>query len=237
MNFGYGKHMWDVSQAQFAEYVSLIPVLAALYFATPVFIKLALLTLYHRINPGRCFRWTIYALGAAIVIPNIIFACLTLWDRNCNPKTSDGSCLIAITIAQAVLNIVSDIILLIMPLPTVLLLVMPIWQKVALYTIFVLASAAKYQHGRLSNATLASCVIVSSFSDSSYAVVCHGKDDNVTGPLDGKKSESGLAALVELSSHRGSVVGEYVGYTARLPGCPTLRGYASRMNFGWTSTM
>ncbi len=111
-----------------------------LYFASPVFIKLALLVLYRRINPTKPFRWCVYAVGILIVVPNIILACLALWDSGCNPKTSDGTCLVAISIAQAVLNISSDLVLMAMPLPTVASLTMPVRQKMAIYAIFILAS-------------------------------------------------------------------------------------------------
>lgn len=108
---------------------------------------MSLLTFYFRLNPQKWFRWAIWASLAFIIgytvgiFFAIIFACTPI-EMNWNIRIQDGTCInqASLYIATAVVNIISDLILFCLPLPTVFNLQIPRRQKIGLIFIFLLGS-------------------------------------------------------------------------------------------------
>lgn len=111
------------------------------YFWPPTLAKLSLLVLYHRINPGRHYRQALYAIGATVIIYTLAFTIIL--SAPCNPLNADAgtpTCLNNLALAQAILNISTDGVLIIMPMVTLWGLQMERKQKVAVACILALGS-------------------------------------------------------------------------------------------------
>lgn len=109
------------------------------YFWPPTLVKLSLIVLYHRINPGRTYRLVLYAITLSCVVYTLIFT--VVLAEPCNPlRAGTTTCLNNIALAQAILNISTDAVLIIMPIVTLWGLQMPRKQKVAVGLILVMGS-------------------------------------------------------------------------------------------------
>lgn len=124
------------------------------YIVAPIFItcnglsKTSLLTFYLQISPQKWFRITIWATIMMVASYTIVIASLLLFG--CQPIRAawdpyafgTGKCvdLPVLYIAIAVANIVSDIILFIIPIPTIARLKMPLAQKVGAGVMFGVGS-------------------------------------------------------------------------------------------------
>ncbi|KAI1808971.1 hypothetical protein F4811DRAFT_7857 [Daldinia bambusicola] len=137
---GFGRHLWDVTQTQLQGYYKVLTLLAITYIWPPSLTKLALLVLYLRLNPSRPFHLCVYASGLLIVIFTVVFTILFLGP--CDPlSVGSGVCLNNIAIAQAILNIVSDVIIIVLPIPMIHGLHMPMRQKIAVGLLIGMGSA------------------------------------------------------------------------------------------------
>ncbi|ENH67771.1 hypothetical protein FOC1_g10001242 [Fusarium oxysporum f. sp. cubense race 1] len=125
---------------------------ATRYIAAPIymlcngFTKLSLLTYYLRISPQRFFRIAVWiSIGVVsvytIVITLMMFLVCTPPRKAFNFKV-DGKCMDAaiLYMATAVSNIVTDVILFILPIPTIYNLHMPRIQKAGVIVVFGIAS-------------------------------------------------------------------------------------------------
>lgn len=164
MPCGFGKHLWSVTaeglqcyknvrQLQYTHQPSssdmqqlthslptqMLLFLGVSYFWPPTLAKLSLLVLYHRINPGRRYRLALYAIAAAVTIYTLVFTAIL--SGPCNPLHSGTTtCLNNLALAQAILNISTDGVLIIMPMVTLWGLQMERKQKVAVGFILALGS-------------------------------------------------------------------------------------------------
>lgn len=125
------------------------------------FAKLSLLFLYHRLSPQRRFRVVVYVVMAVVagysfaLVFVLIFSCRPIqmgWDA----MITDGKCVNrpAVYIATAVVNIVTDLFILVIPVPMVSKLQMPKQQKLGLICMFVIGSACVFQPSTPSLPTL-----------------------------------------------------------------------------------
>ncbi len=113
--------------------------LALTYIWPPTLTKLAILVLYHRINPAGWFRVGVYLAAFGLVAYTAVFT--GLFCGPCNPLTTgSGQCLNNIAVAQAVLNITTDGILILLPIPMIRALNMPAKQKMIVGGILALGS-------------------------------------------------------------------------------------------------
>ncbi|KAI1477418.1 hypothetical protein F4774DRAFT_389097 [Daldinia eschscholtzii] len=137
---GFGRHLWDVTPTQLQGYYKVLSLLAITYIWPPSLTKLALLVLYLRLNPSKPFHICVYASGFLIATFTIVFTVLFLGP--CDPlSVGSGVCLNNIAIAQAVLNIVSDVIIIVLPIPMIHGLHMPLKQKIAVGLLIGMGSA------------------------------------------------------------------------------------------------
>lgn len=112
------------------------------------FAKLSLLLFYRRLSPQQWLRWSVYAVMVFITAYSValmftlIFACKPL-KKNWDITVTEGECLnkAMIYLATAGLNALTDIILLILPIPMIVKLQVPRVQKIGLIIIFCIGSA------------------------------------------------------------------------------------------------
>ncbi|ORY68845.1 uncharacterized protein BCR38DRAFT_424486 [Pseudomassariella vexata] len=142
-----GVHAWEISLDQYNFYSILILVAPVIYAPCSGFAKLTLLLFYRRISPQTWFQWSITTMicivvGYTIVIFfSLIFACNPI-AKNWDITITEGYCInrAALYIVTAVLGILTDVILLVLPIPMVLGLQMPNLQKAGLLLMFTIGS-------------------------------------------------------------------------------------------------
>jgi hypothetical protein len=100
--------------------------LATLYFVTVIIPKLAVLALYKRLFPSRTVRIIIYLLAGVIISGSIANTITSLaacepFEANYNPTILGAQCIDkeAFYVWTSLPNIVTDVIMLILPLPIV----------------------------------------------------------------------------------------------------------------------
>ncbi|KAI1455088.1 hypothetical protein F4805DRAFT_289187 [Annulohypoxylon moriforme] len=137
---GFGRHLWDVTPTQAEEYYKVLLLIAITYLWSSTFTKFSMLVLYLRIDPFRMFRICVYTVGLLILAYTTVLSILLVGP--CDPlSVGSGRCLNNINIAQAVLNIMSEVAIIILPIPVIHRLNMPTRQKVVVGLIMGLGSA------------------------------------------------------------------------------------------------
>ncbi|PWY96283.1 hypothetical protein BO94DRAFT_551967 [Aspergillus sclerotioniger CBS 115572] len=145
---GMGIHIWNVTPATYIVYSKVLLSAVIIYVPTLALAKISLIVLYHRtLHQKRYQRWILYSL--AFMIIGYSFALMMAFLLGCRPVQRawnplvPGTCLDQDTlyIATAVSNIISDIALILVPIPTVLGLNMPSIQKVGLLLMFMIGCA------------------------------------------------------------------------------------------------
>ncbi|KAK2667840.1 hypothetical protein RAB80_017031 [Fusarium oxysporum f. sp. vasinfectum] len=143
---GMCSHSWEMSLENYQRYSLLSYIAAPIYMLCNGFTKLSLLTYYLRISPQRFFRIAVWiSIGVVsvytIVITLMMFLVCTPPRKAFNFKV-DGKCMDAaiLYMATAVSNIVTDVILFILPIPTIYNLHMPGIQKAGVIVVFGIAS-------------------------------------------------------------------------------------------------
>ncbi|CAJ2505729.1 Uu.00g131230.m01.CDS01 [Anthostomella pinea] len=135
---GFGKHLWDVRVTQIQGYLDVLSTLALSFL-----VKLAMLTLYHRINPSKPFRICLYIVAAAMISYQIIFMVIFIGPCRTSLATPKAAkCFSDGALANAILNVISDAAVIVLPIPMLHRLHMPLKQKLAVGGILGLGSAA-----------------------------------------------------------------------------------------------
>jgi hypothetical protein len=131
--------------------LQLVMVASILYCPFLAFAKFSLLLFYLKLSPLRCFRLCIYAsmflvFGYSIALLGpLIFPC-TPFKKTWDMTVTEGSCIdrTPVYMATAVLNMITDFLLLVLPLPMVVNLHAPRAQKVGLICAFGIGSVLVY---------------------------------------------------------------------------------------------
>ncbi|KAG8167427.1 hypothetical protein KVR01_003116 [Diaporthe batatas] len=138
---GFGRHLWSVTEKQLQCYMKKLLFLGVTYFWPPTLAKLSLIVLYHRLNPNLGFRLALYIIAFIITTYTVVFTAIL--SGPCNPlDVGSSTCLNNVALAQAVLNISTDGVLVLMPVIMLWGLNMPRKQKVAVACILGLGSGA-----------------------------------------------------------------------------------------------
>jgi hypothetical protein len=112
------------------------------YIWPPTLTKLSILILYWRISPDKIFRTCVIATAVLVIGYTVTFT--VLFAGPCNPllgTPESAVCLNNIAVSQAVLNIVSDGIIILLPIHTIHKLHMPLKQRLTVGCILGLGSA------------------------------------------------------------------------------------------------
>ncbi|KAI9824923.1 MAG: hypothetical protein M1832_001528 [Thelocarpon impressellum] len=144
---GQGEHIWDVTLSKYVRYSKYSLTSIALYLHTMMFAKVAILLVYRRLSPKPGFRVVVDFVMCAVVVFNIVMllgfviGCRPLakaWD----PRIVGGDCVSRahLFMATCSFNVVSDLVILVLPIPMLASIQMPIRQKVTLGALFGLGS-------------------------------------------------------------------------------------------------
>ncbi|RMJ21184.1 integral membrane protein [Aspergillus sp. HF37] len=139
---GLGKHRAVLPPQKVAVFSELLYFFQIFYVLAPPTVKLSLLFLYRRIFEHSRFLRLVYAMIALVSVWAIIMVFLAIF--NCRPIsafwTHKGSCFDfkQFAIGYAVVNIVTDFAIWLMPIPDVWKIQLPTPQKIALSLIFAL---------------------------------------------------------------------------------------------------
>lgn len=129
--------------------LQIVLVAAVVYVPALAFAKVSLIILYHRImNKRSAYRWTLYTISAIVcgysiaIIFALIFACSPI-QRSWDSSITHGYCIDrnGLYIATAVTNIITDLALIVVPIPLVSNLQMPRMKKVGLLLMFTIGCA------------------------------------------------------------------------------------------------
>ncbi|OLN85657.1 hypothetical protein CCHL11_08307 [Colletotrichum chlorophyti] len=144
---GMCAHAWEMPLSRFERYSVTTYVAAPVFMLCNGFTKLSLLAFYLHLSPQRWFR---IAVWAGIVIVSLYTACITLLMLfHCSPirKSFDfhmvgGTCLDVgvLYMATAVSNIITDVMLFVLPMPMIFNLRMKMIQKIGAALIFGIGS-------------------------------------------------------------------------------------------------
>ncbi|KAH7131092.1 hypothetical protein EDB81DRAFT_696318 [Dactylonectria macrodidyma] len=177
MQYGWGSHAWDITMAEISQYYNYLLPMTLTYMWSPTLTKLSILSVLHKISPSTKFRVGVYAISAMLISYTITFT--VLLSGPCNPvDAGSGVCLNNLAIAQVVLNIFTDLAIMILPLPTLHKLQIPFRQKVVVGGILSLGSA----------------VLIASIARAPYVKIMATSLD-----FSRKQAEAGVWSLVELN--------------------------------------
>ncbi|KAG7402564.1 hypothetical protein Forpe1208_v017155 [Fusarium oxysporum f. sp. rapae] len=143
---GMCSHSWEMSLEHYQRYSLISYIAAPIYMLCNGFTKLSLLTVYLRISPQKFFRIAVWTSIGIVGVYTIVITLIMLLV--CNPPRKafnfkvDGKCIDAaiLYMATAVSNIVTDVILFILPIPTIYNLNMPRPQKAGAIVVFGIGS-------------------------------------------------------------------------------------------------
>ncbi|KAF7944584.1 uncharacterized protein EAE97_005217 [Botrytis byssoidea] len=139
---GIGHHIEVVAEHKIEEIFKLIYIMQLFYILSPATIKLSVLFLYKRIYVGERFIRIVYAHIILISLWVTIMFFMAIF--NCTPIsafwTNEGKCFNfkGFAVGYAIVNILTDVSIWILPLPKIWELHLPIGQKMALMLIFTL---------------------------------------------------------------------------------------------------
>ncbi|KAI3539080.1 integral membrane protein [Colletotrichum abscissum] len=144
---GMCAHAWEMPMSRFVRYSITTYVTAPVFMLCNGFTKLSLLTFYLHLSPQKWFR---IAVWTGIAVVSLYTACITiLMLFHCNPvrKAFDftitgGKCLDVgiLYMATAVSNIITDVMLFILPMPMIFSLRMKMASKIGAVIIFAIGS-------------------------------------------------------------------------------------------------
>ncbi|KAA8648440.1 uncharacterized protein ATNIH1004_004325 [Aspergillus tanneri] len=140
--YGLGKHRAALPEDHIPKFLDLLYYFQIVYILAPPTVKLSLLFLYRRIFVSTKFITIVYVVGAVVSLWAIIMTFLGIF--NCTPIhafwTGQGKCLPfkQFAIGYAVVNIITDLAVWLMPIPMMWKLQLPLGRKVALTLIFAL---------------------------------------------------------------------------------------------------
>ncbi|OJJ95770.1 hypothetical protein ASPACDRAFT_81829 [Aspergillus aculeatus ATCC 16872] len=140
-----GVHIWFLTPDQINTYLKYVVPAATIYISSLALAKIALLMLYYRLlSMIRFWKYVINGVAIFIIAYSIalmlalIFACHPV-GRNWDVTDTTGGCISrpGIYMATAVTNTLSDVVLILIPVPIVMKLTLPTVQKVGVFGMFL----------------------------------------------------------------------------------------------------
>ncbi|KAL5332524.1 hypothetical protein BJX70DRAFT_404501 [Aspergillus crustosus] len=141
---GYGLHMWDMPDSLYSSYIKSVLATSITYILALALAKLSLLILFHTLLSLTPFwRYLIYTIAFLITGYSIaltlalIFGCSPL-QKSWNPRITEGSCISqnGVYLATAITNSVSDLVLIVIPVPIVVKLRLGFWRRIGVVCMF-----------------------------------------------------------------------------------------------------
>ncbi|KAL8966517.1 MAG: hypothetical protein Q9197_005932, partial [Variospora fuerteventurae] len=146
-NNGNGVHIWDITRDQWSVTLQWGAASVVIYVPAVGLAKVAILLFYLRLNPDRHFRMTVY-ITLALTVSYVVVLSLTIllqcspvpafWD----PSITGRKCVqgTKLYLANAILNVIFDFMVLLVPVPMLLKLQVPTRQKLVIGALFSLGS-------------------------------------------------------------------------------------------------
>ncbi|KDB20632.1 hypothetical protein H109_07385, partial [Trichophyton interdigitale MR816] len=147
VGYGFGKHDWDITDEQEKKSLKWILVAQVLYKLVICLAKVSILLLYLRIfYVHQYFRRICICLVVFTILSGIAFIPPTIWQ--CSPveaywdRSIPHTCLSSFPnwLSYAIINITTDVILLVLPVQQILRLQLTKRDKIALILVFLLGS-------------------------------------------------------------------------------------------------
>ncbi|KAJ5447804.1 hypothetical protein N7445_002625 [Penicillium cf. griseofulvum] len=139
MDYGWGKHMWNVNLEDLMEFNKGLLINTLTYLICPCITKMAILSVLYQINPATMYRYLVVAATVAIFAYTLTLCIIT--GGPCNPLHAGTTvCLENVALSQAVLNIASDFAVIAIPIPTIHGLHFSTKQKVTVGCLLALGS-------------------------------------------------------------------------------------------------
>ncbi|KAI9670522.1 MAG: hypothetical protein M1817_004389 [Caeruleum heppii] len=145
--YGLGYHGWDIPFDTYApKYLELQFISILTFILASLFVKLSVLQLYLRIDAGKAYKITVWTLIVATVAYHI--GSFLAHFTTCIPTAKswrpmlEGRCFDKrkMALARAILNVINDVAILLVPLPILKGLQLPFRQKVALLAVLLTGS-------------------------------------------------------------------------------------------------
>ncbi|KAL4965977.1 uncharacterized protein BDV14DRAFT_199428 [Aspergillus stella-maris] len=143
---GLGKDIWLIAFDDITKFLQSFFAVEALYVVTVALTKISMLLLYLRLFPGERFRlaskvvlaftiaWGLGCLFATIFLCRPVSYFWHMWDGEHEGSCGDHEALLW---GGAVINIVLDVVIIVLPLPTVFKLQMKAEKKVWVFVVFL----------------------------------------------------------------------------------------------------
>ncbi|KAK3333295.1 hypothetical protein B0T19DRAFT_398990 [Cercophora scortea] len=139
MGHGWGRHMSELNMTDLINFNKTLLPNTITYLCIPAVTKLAMLVVLFKINPSVVYRCLVVGLGIAIFAYTVTLTTIT--GVPCNPlKEGTTKCLMDVALAQAVLNIASDLAVVALPIPTIFSLKFPLKQKMSVCCLLAVGS-------------------------------------------------------------------------------------------------
>ncbi|CAI6249666.1 unnamed protein product [Periconia digitata] len=138
IKYGFGRHLWNVEVTEISGYFQQLVAMSVTYFWTPTLTKLSVLTLIYQVYQAKWGKMCALAVGSCIVIYTVILTVLVA--APCHPINGSVVCLTRAGTAHAALNILSDVIVIGLPIPLVHQLQLPMRQKASVGILMTLGS-------------------------------------------------------------------------------------------------
>lgn len=143
-----GTHAWELSVDEYNQSAQLVLATTLTYIPTTILSKLVLCFFYYRLSPVPAYQCAVYttafvcAGGLGAIWFSVLFACKPIaaaWDVR---LAAEAVCVNrpAIYIIQAALGCITDLMLLLLPIPTIIGLHLSVRQKVGLLGMFAIGS-------------------------------------------------------------------------------------------------
>ncbi|KAI6093055.1 hypothetical protein F4821DRAFT_221985 [Hypoxylon rubiginosum] len=143
-----GTHAWELSVDEYNQSSQMVLATTLTYIPTTILSKLVLCFFYYRLSPVLMYQYAVYftaficAGGLGAIWFSVLFACKPIaatWDVR---LSAEATCVNtpAIYIIQAALGCITDLMLLLLPIPTVIGLHLSIRHKVGLVGMFAIGS-------------------------------------------------------------------------------------------------
>jgi len=139
MRHGWGRHVTELNLTDFYNFNQILLPNTLTYLIVPGVTKMAILVVLFRINPSILYRSCVSAVILVIFVYTIALSVIT--GGPCSPlKEGTLTCLMNVALAHAVLNIASDLAVILLPIPTILSLQFSNKQKLTVSLILALGS-------------------------------------------------------------------------------------------------
>lgn len=145
-DLGFGLHFWDVYVSKATRLLQMFYTIEIFYTWVKLIAKASIIFLYMRVFTARWFRWACYACLAYCCISLTIFTFIiafqctpveVIWNRFITGKCLDVN---AIGYSGAVLSVVEDLVLIVLPIPELRKLQISGRKRIGVGLMFALAS-------------------------------------------------------------------------------------------------